>query len=495
MQRHSRFLTAGVAALAALFLFAIVAFAKPPLVLVRVSTDPYSSSGFIHQTEVEPDTFSYGNTIVSTFQVGRATAASGGGCTNIGWATSTDSGATWSNGFLPATTTYATPPGPWGRVSDPTVAYDAMHNVWLINYLPINAGGTVLGNAVSRSTDGGLTWGNPINMSTTSGLDKNWIVCDNYLTSPYRGRCYGEWDNNAAGNLMQMSTSTDGGLTWGPAMTPSGSPSGLGGQPVVQPNGNVIVPYSANNSAERSFRSTNGGASWSAAVTIASIVAHGVAGSLRTSPLPSAEVSSSGKVYVAWQDCRFRTGCSSNDIVFSTSLDGQTWSAVTRIPIDAVSSTVDHFIPGIAVETTRMDPVDHLGLAYYYYPVAACTSATCQLYAGFVSSTDSGLTWTTPTQLAGPMTLSWIAQSNQGPMVGDYISTSFTPDGKAHPVIAVANPPGALLDEAMYSPVPGLSLELPPSSTAPPRIRTGDDKPVYFAPSDRPLPNELPTAH
>src|SRR5206468_1053199 len=111
-------------------------------------------------------------------------------------------------------------------------------------------------------------------------------------------------------------------------------------------------------------------------------------------------------VYVVWQDCRFRSGCTSNDIVMSSSTNGLTWSAVTRIPIDAVTSTLDHFIPGIAVEVTRMDPVDHLGLTYYYYPVASCTSATCQLDVGFVSSIDGGVSWSPPTQLAGPMALS-----------------------------------------------------------------------------------------
>ena len=39
----------------------------------------------------------------------------------------------------------------------------------------------------------------------------------------------------------------------------AGCSSGLGGQPVVQPNGNVVVPYSNNGGAESSFRSTNGG--------------------------------------------------------------------------------------------------------------------------------------------------------------------------------------------------------------------------------------------
>ena len=54
MQRHSRLLIAGAAALAAVFVSGLVAFANAPLTLVRVSTDPYTSSGFSHQTEVEP---------------------------------------------------------------------------------------------------------------------------------------------------------------------------------------------------------------------------------------------------------------------------------------------------------------------------------------------------------------------------------------------------------------------------------------------------------
>ena len=38
----------------------------------------------------------------------------------------------------------------------------------------------------------------------------------------------------------------------------------------------------------------------------------------------------------------------------STSSDGKTWSAVTRIPIDATTSTVDHFIPGIGIDPTHL---------------------------------------------------------------------------------------------------------------------------------------------
>src|SRR5205823_2594199 len=104
-----------------------------------------------------------------------------------------------------------------------------------------------------------------------------------------------------------------------------------------------------------------------------------VAGGMRTSPLPSAEVDASGKVYVVWQDCRFRAGCSSNDIVISSSSDGKTWSAVSRIPIDTTTSTVDHFIPGIAVDPSTSGSTAHLGLSYYYFPVSNCTTSTCAL--------------------------------------------------------------------------------------------------------------------
>jgi hypothetical protein len=41
------------------------------------------------------------------------------------------------------------------------------------------------------------------------------------------------------------------------------------------------------------------------------------------------------------------------------------------------------------------------------------------------------------------MNVPWIALTNQGYMVGDYISTSFTGDGKAHPVFSLAKAPAS----------------------------------------------------
>jgi hypothetical protein len=416
------------------------------VIATPISSDPYTNPESQHRTQLEPDSFGYGNTVVATFQTGRFFD---GGSSNIGWATTTNAGRTWTTGMLPGTTVYQG--GPWTRISDPAVAYDPAHNVWLISTLAINA--NVSGAAVlaSRSTDGGLTWGEPVTTSLSPGTfyDKNWITCDTWPQSPYYGHCYQEWDDAGQGGVLYMSTSTDGGLTWGPKLSPGGS-GGLGGQPVVQPDGTVVVPYEG--SGIQAFRSENGGNSWLSPVSVAPISSHGVAGNLRTSPLPSAEVAGDGRVYVAWQDCAFRTSCRSNDIVYSTSLDGVAWTSKQRIPIDPTSSTVDHFIPGLAVDRSTSGSSTRLALGYYYYPNYSCNSSTCQLTVGFVSSTDNGATWTQPRKVAGPIRLQDIASTNQGVMVGDYMSTSFAGGPFAFPIFAVAKQKtGSTFDERAYS--------------------------------------------
>jgi hypothetical protein len=421
--------------------------------LTRVSVDPYTDAQAQHRTEVEPDTFAFGSTIVSAFQVGRVF---GGGSSNIGWATSRNGGATWSHGYLPGIT--GNGGGPFGQASDAAVAYDAKHKVWLISSLGV--GGSSVDVLTSRSTNGGLTWGKPVTVATGSN-DKNWIVCDNTPASPHFGNCYTEYDVTSAGDSVMMKTSTDGGLTWGPARAPGGGAVGLGGQPVVQPSGTVVVPYESfsGSLAVRAFSSTNGGSSWGATVLVSGIRHHGASGSLRESPLPSAAVDHAGTVYVAWSDCRFRTGCTKDDIVLAKSTGAGTWSAPVRVPIDPVASTVEHFTPGIAVDSGTAGATARIGLTYYYYPNGACSTSTCKLDAGFVSSVNGGATWSAPTQLAGPMSLSWLPDTSEGIMYGDYIATAVVAGGNAYPVIPVAQAPsGSAFRMAMYAPAGGLAL-------------------------------------
>jgi hypothetical protein len=452
--------------LAATALLALAAAASANVPLTRVSADPFTNATSQHATEVEPDTFASGSTVLATFQVGRFF---NGGASDIGWARSGDGGATWGlPGFLPGLTFNAGPfshPGnPFERVSDPSVAFDAVHNTWLISSIPLFPNLSVPTIFVSRSTDDGVTFGDPVTIPPPANkkvdLDKNWTVCDNGPDSPFKGHCYTEFDNFGQGDLEYMSTSSDAGRNWSTPVPPDGNPKGIGGQPVVQPNGDVIVPFETLHGTIGDFESTDGGQTWSHENTISKVSFHPNSGGLRTSPLPSAEIDAAGNVYVAWEDCRFEPKCSANDIVFSSSRDGVTWSPVSRIPIDPVGSGVDHFIPGLAVDP---DPsrAGHLALTYYYYPDAACTRATCNLDVGFVSSPDGGAHWSAPTALLDdpPMKLADIAATSQGPMVGDYISTSFNDSGTATTVFAIGNPRnGGPFDEGMWAPTTPLAV-------------------------------------
>lgn len=425
--------------------------------LVKLSHDPYTNSSSQHKTQVEPDVFSFGSTIVAVTQTGRFPD---GGSSDIGWATSTNGGSSWTHGFLPGTTVYAKPKGKYTAISDPAVVYDPAHSTWLISGLallgsgPSSYGAAVL---VSQSTNGGTTWSNPVTVATTNGFyDKDWITCDTTSSSTYYGHCYVEWDDAANGNNMLMSTSSDGGNTWGSPVHPAGA-NGLGGQPVVQPNGNVIVPFESLSGTVASYKSTNGGTSWGSLTTVSSIQEAFDPGNIRSAGLPSAQIDGAGKVYIVWSDCRFESNCSANDIVMSTSSNGTSWTSPVRIPIDAVGSGVDHLLPGIGVDINTSGKSAHLALVYYYFPSMNCSPSTCKLDVGFVSSTNGGSTWSAKTKLAGPMRTTWLANTDQGYMVGDYFAAAFS-NGMAFPVFEVAKANvGSAFNEALYS-ASGLSV-------------------------------------
>ena len=465
-------------AIAGLATLVLATAASANVALTQIMVDPFTNASSQHKTVVEPDTYSFGSTIVAAAQEGRFFD---GGASGVGFSTSTNNGATWTSGTLPGITTFTG--GTYARVTDPSVAYDAAHNVWMVSTLALDASPSGRAVLTSRSTNGGLTWQNPVNTAVATGtqdFDKNWIVCDNTSTSPFYGSCYTQFDDFGHGNALKMYYSRDGGLTWTASKVPNAGV--IGGQPLVMPNGNVVVPL--DNAFETALGytiSTNGGVRFGNAFTITSISSHTVAGNLRSGPLPSAEIDGAGKIFVAWQDCRFRSGCSANDIVYVTSTNGTTWSAVQRVPIDPVTSGIDHFIPGIAVDRTTSGASARVAIAYYFYP-----AGTTDLSVGYISSTNGGSSWSAATQLAGPMTLSWLPNTSQGRMVGDYISTSFA-GGTAHPAIAVANAPTAggsdcqtatpNCDQALYTPTTGLAAAAGSAVASDPVVFTGSAGP------------------
>jgi hypothetical protein len=402
--------------------------------LTQVSFDPFTNSSSDHATEVEPDTFAVGSTIVGAFQAGRFL---NGGSSDTGWVTSLDAGRHWIGGFLPDTV-YSR--GPYARMSDPVVAYDRKYRTWLISGMRVSGNAVGTGVVVNRSTDA-LHWSKPITVFAVAAggfADKDWITCDNTPSSRHYGNCYAEFDLPSAGDLLQMSVSSNGGRTWLPPKPTADRALGLGGQPLVQPDGTVVVPYLGFGFIG-SFASANGGASWSAHHVVSVIHRAIDGGTIRNSSLPSAQEDASGKVYVVWGECRFRARCVSNDIVLSTSANGTTWTPVVRIPIGSVTDAADHMIPGIGIQPGTSGSRAKLAIYYYYYPDNACDQETCQLDVGYVSSVNGGKTWSAPIQAGGPTSLGRIVPTSSGRMVGDYTGTAIA-SGRAFALIAVGLP-------------------------------------------------------
>src|SRR5207237_8245831 len=134
----------------------------------------------------------------------------------------------------------------------PSAASDARRVTWLVVALAVAGARSAL--LVNRSTDG-LTWSAPVaaTLAPTLGpllLDKEWIVCDNGASSPYRGHCYLSYSDF---RTLAISTqvSVDGGSSWSGPLSPPDNAGrrsiegsfAPGVQPVVEPDGTVVNPF------------------------------------------------------------------------------------------------------------------------------------------------------------------------------------------------------------------------------------------------------------
>jgi hypothetical protein len=385
----------------------------------RVGGDATSVAGAQHATVVEPDSFAFGSTVVATYQVGRF---SGGGSGATGWASSTNGGRTWRSGTLPGV----------GHASDPSVAYDSVHGVWLVTTLGISAGPTSID--VSRSTDGSR-WSRPLHAleSSVQTFDKEWITCDNWLQSPRRGTCYIAYTNFRV-NRIALIASIDGGVTWSaPVYAQRGDV--VGAQPAVLPDGTVVVAWLDRDDILAS-RSRDGGVSLDPAVVAGRISFNGFRG-LRAPPLPSIDVERGGRLLLAWPDCRFRSSCSGNDVVVSTSQDGLTWTQPARVTHGGPS----YLIPGIAADPAS----DRLAV------VAVVGARSGRIGAALMTSTD-GSRWSAPRRLdTRPMSRAWLARAEGLAFLGDYLSASWA-GGRAIGFVPLALPPrGGRFRQSLYA--------------------------------------------
>jgi hypothetical protein len=387
----------------------------------RISRDLTTISGAQHATIAEPDTFSFGSTVVSAFQIGRF---EDGGSGAIGWASSLDAGRSWRSGLLPGV----------GHASDPSVAYDASHRVWLAVTLGIANGPNSID--VSRSSDA-RRWDAPSQaLSFRSGaFDKEWIVCDNAPTSPRRGTCYIAF-TDIRSDRIAVTASTDGGTTWGTSVDAGPPGDVVGAQPIVLPDGTIVIAWLQRNQLVAA-RSRDGGASFEPTVNISELQFDGTPG-LRAPPLPSIEVGADGRALLAWPDCRYRSGCDGNDVVVSASVDGVTWTPPTRVTNGGGS----YLIPGIAADPRTG--------ALAVVAVVELPGASDRLGAVLLVARN-GTRWSAPRRLdAVTMQISWLPRAN-GAFLGDYLSASWA-GGRPIGVMPLALPPtGAGLRQALYA--------------------------------------------
>ncbi len=344
----------------------------PGPAIMRVSNDildPDEHSGAQPETEAEvhlvadPDDERH---LVAGYQEDRF---EDGGARALTFAVSTDGGKSWEEGLLPNLTEVTG--GAWERASDPWLAWGTEGRSY---YATIAFQESRPDNAVtlSSSDDGGHSWSPPsivhVNHNTDFD-DKEAVIADTALDSPFQGRVYVAWDTVIANQrqVLRIAHSRDGGATWSAPVDVWSRGFNVGALPLTGPGGVLylvwmsFIPSAAPTGPLysaieiRAARSDDGGDTWSEPALVALADTHGVPG-MRTGELPAAAIDRrSGRLYVAWQDQRFTPG--TDQIVMSVSDDGGYWTDPRRIsdgPDDAPA-----FTPAVAVNGQG-----HWGVAY-----------------------------------------------------------------------------------------------------------------------------------
>lgn len=231
--------------------------------LVRVSTDtgvtaplqPWEleTSGSVHldsQTEpwvdVNPGDRS---NIVGFWQEDRWST---GGARNLVFGTSFDGGANWTNSPLQGVSRLAG--GDYERVTDPWLDFGPDNRVHAASLAFDDTFPFKNAIFVNTSTDGGATWGAPVTVAVDTEFqffnDKQALAADDYASSPFLGNVYVTWDRleeRATGQPVvgefsgpaYFSRSTDGGVSFSqPQVIFATGPNKqtLGNMPVVLPD-------------------------------------------------------------------------------------------------------------------------------------------------------------------------------------------------------------------------------------------------------------------
>jgi hypothetical protein len=331
-----------------------------------------------------------------------------GGARGIVNGVSHDAGKTWNVYPMPFTRCgggNAGNGGNYARGTDPWLSFSpdgTAHQMALVFTGASLQPGSSNAMVVSRSLNGGAAWSNPIALISDGDQffnDKNSITADptdsNYV--------YAVWDRlgAAGGGPAYFARTTNGGVTWEPARSiydPGPNSQTIGNLVAVRSDGLLLNLFTqldeAPDTTTTGFlavqRSTDKGATWSAPIYIAELLAIGASDpetgtAIRDgSILPEIAIAPNGTIYVVWQDARF-SGGTHDGIALSRSTDGGlTWSAPVRVNRKA---SVPAFTPNVHV---RADGT----VAVTYYDLGSNTSDPTTLPTDYwIAQSGDGLAW------------------------------------------------------------------------------------------------------
>jgi hypothetical protein len=381
---------------------------------------------------------------------------------------STDSGTTWSGGYLPGFSAI-------GRLSggDPSLDVGprmcaggsfsfACGSVVYYSTLADPFGDKVGGEqvTVSRSYDDGATWANPVEATSTDNKsafdDHSWLAVDRSTSSPHFGRVYVFWAvfcYSCAGNgnvKLYVAHSGDEGRTWSKAVQVSaGNSNGAQGfretgQMAVAADGTVEAFWTENADSKGKYRnlqvvatSKNGGDTFSAPITIAGVTNYPLSGtpfdvvdlfnrvpgmSARVDcyPHPGADPTST-RVYVVW--CDFSGGV--GVVRGAVSSDGLHWTSLGTV---ASVFGRNAFFPAVAV-----GPDGRVGVAFDALtapPAGDPWSTGTQVYDAYYAQSPPG-----GAGFGAPLRVSTASSNPEGSgynnlqeqFVGDYIGVVLGP--------------------------------------------------------------------
>ncbi|MDP9121531.1 MAG: glycoside hydrolase [Acidobacteriota bacterium] len=342
---------------------------------------------------------------------------------------STNSGATWGQ------TALSLQPGD-AFTSDPTVDWTSDGTAWSTT-IGIDSTATVLEMRSYKSTNSGATWSFDATFSgSQTSTDKQLMWVDHSATSSHKDNIYVVWHN---GLPVFINHRTGPGGSWQTPIQVSGAETtgtGIGADITTNSAGDVFAVWPDTGSQGiYTVKSTNGGTSFSSPVQIATTVgsfqfaipADASRQVLLNSSIAAYKNGTTNNVYVAFTDLSSTScaaagpGTNASDpcktrIFFVRSTDGgATWSTATKI--NNQSGLNDQFFSRLVVDPTS----GKLGLVYYD-TVGDSSRTSANVY--YQSSTDGGVTWSTPFKVTTTATNETTAGADSGNQYGDYIGLS-----------------------------------------------------------------------